>query len=327
MTAYICTNEHGLRLALTFGRVGFLFRATSPANDASDRTGGYPVVTAGLIPTEILGTNGPSVGLQLSIRLDAGDVRVLDEPVPLRAVQRAVFEDTSRLEEFVAGLAVVAIPNPRIAMEADSKAFRHGGLEIPDSSKRADPNEWKSRLDEQERVSAALMLGDIIADGRPWARGLVAAYREQWPVDATKGDLAKRLGGIAIALAKLDPLIGWSAEGLVDALRKTDSARFAEGQLASLDPFEDVRPPRVADEIDEAVRFLLERQGTVPSDLVAELVDSRALSPLASAVIGLAISRGMIPLSRRDFDADQDAAEAEISAASNAIRKRSARTE
>jgi hypothetical protein len=338
------TNAHGLRLVIASGRIGFPPTSAAPARDPMSLTDGYPVVAIGRAPVSIQGAEGPLVGLRLSLAdvdsssgwavPDRPGVVLAGRPIPLAMASEAVFPEEQFLIEFAAGLRTLDAGAGQIPFIADRAAFESaaasvGGLRPPTETGRA----WSEQLDRQERVSAGLILGELVARGARWQRAEFAGLRS--PGTRSEHTPLGRVRRCASALGRIDFVIGWSADELVSHLRARADNRMVEFALAhqaANDPFEDrpLVPP--ADSTEIAIAFLIDHQGSGVSELVDAFDGLRAyvdrpggLKPadvsMAAALVGIAIGRSLLPQAIRPSSMDRPLVIDEIKAATEAIQR------
>lgn len=329
---YALTNQHGLRLAITAGRIGFAPAAASSPRDAIELALGFPVLHGAPLPSEVIGAIGPVIGLEVAgLDIELQEPRIWSTPLAIGGVARAVFRVDAEANEWQAGLIPLGMRKPAFPIEVDASLFADSAIEAPELG----PDDvtlarrWRLGLDRQERVSAGLLLGDRLAGGRYWERGLIEGLRTAGsPDDPAAPTAALRVRRCANAFAKLDAVVGWSNDDVVaalDAISLPELGLFARAHIAASDPFEDAPGTLPVDAVDGAIAFLLDHQGISGPDLaeVAVRETSGDGVPLTAALVGLAIGRSLIPIRLRDVEEDQSLAAHELDAVDVQVRTRS----
>lgn len=310
---YALTNQHGLRLAITAGRIGFAPAAASPPRDAIELALGFPLWVSAPMPSEVSGAVGPVIGLEVAgIETDDDGPTVGTTPVAIGAVVRAVFQKETHVTEWRAGLAPLGIAEPAFPLVADAGLFDAREVVVPapgpEVSKLAE--RWRFGLDRQERVSAGLLLGDRLAANGTWERSLIERLRTPSRLhEDGDQDLAARVRRCASAFARLDAVAGWSKNDIVTALEAVspmDLGGYATAYVASSDPFDDAPAIEASDAVDEAIAFLLDHQGASGPELAeAAMKEARSANPpLVGALVGLTLGRSLLPGRLREGSVD-----------------------
>lgn len=310
---YALTNQHGLRLAITAGRIGFAPAAASPPRDAIELALGFPLLVSAPLPSDVSGALGPVIGLEVAgIETDVDGPTLGTTPVAIRAVVRAVFQEETQITEWRAGLAPLGIAEPAFPLVADAGLFDRREVVVPalspEVSKLAE--RWLLGLDRQERVSAGLLLGDGLAANGTWERSLIERLRTPSRLDVDGAhDLAARVRRCASAFARLDAVAGWSKDDIVTALEAVspmDLGRYGAAYVASSDPFGDAPASESSDAVDEAIAFLLDHQGVSGPGLAeAAMMEARSPNaPLVGALVGLTLGRSLLPSRLREGSID-----------------------
>jgi len=326
------TNAHGLRLALVSGRIGIPPRSAAPAADASSLSGGLPVVTDGPAPFALPGTEGPVIVLELrpgTVPAPDEPFLVLDRPLALSTARAAIFDSEQGLKEFAAGLELLDVSPRGLRMRSEPTLF--GGLWTSDLQIGGDRDlarAWALHIDRQERVSGALLIGDLAARGRPWQARSVAALRA--PRRQSARSASHRLRNWARAFSGVDFIEGWSSAGLAEMLGGIDPdlGAFAARYAAASDPLFPADLPEPSTPSESAAAFLLDHQGLTAGEVIGALATTDRegpglLPPLSAALIGLAIGRSLIAQRYRSAVRDSRLVRAEIDSAAKAIQSHS----
>lgn len=322
------TNAHGLRLALVSGRIGIPPRSAAPAADAASLSGGLPVVTAGPAPFALPGTEGPVILLELrpgTVSAPDAPLMVLDRPLALATARAAIFDGEQGVREFAAGLELLGVSLRGLKMRSDPTLF--GGLWTSDlqiAGDRALARAWALHINRQERVSGALLIGDLAASGRPWQAASVTALRT--PLRPGARSASHRLRTWARAFSSVDFIEGWSSFGLAETLGQVDPdlGGFAARYAAAADPLFPAELPQPSSPSESAAAFLLDHQGMTAGEVIEALAamgrdEPDRLAPLCAALIGLGIGRSLIAQRYRSAVRDARLVRAEIETAGKAI--------
>jgi hypothetical protein len=170
-----------------------------------------------------------------------------------------------------------------------------------------------------------MIVGGIVAGATDWSDPCIAGLRGGAEDAACSGTKA-----LARALARLDSIVGWTAENLVAAMLDSDAegqssfAGYVTEWMAAQDPF-DPAPVRAATSDEEvALDFLLRSQGRAPRLLAEGLVQAgrEAAAPRAAALAALTLGRHLLPRSMRPAAMDDVLSDQELRAAGQAVLPR-----